>query len=165
MPPIVSLVLIAVFFVLFVLCVIADRHNGSRYIARFETDHPYVTSCGGMHISEKDELIWEVTTTRVPGFKVWKLSDVGQISLFTGEEKNTHYYAFRIKGRDGRLLGGKYYTASKLPVVQHAKRTFVLPDRESLEELADFVVTRGTDVEKVWESQKAMAGAEDGAEE
>ena len=155
MPPIVSLVLIAVFFVLFVLCVIADRHNGSRYIARFETDHPYVTSCGGMHVSNKDELIWEVTTTRVPGFKVWKLSDVGQISLFTGEEKNTQYYAFRILGRDRRPLHGKFYTPSRRPVIQHAKRTFDMPDEQSLNDLARFVFLYGTDVERIEEKDLA----------
>ncbi len=154
MPPLVSLILIAVFTVLFICCVIADRHNGDRFIARFETDHPYVDSYLGMHVSNKDELIWEVTTTREIGYKVWKLSDVGCISLRTGEEKNTEYYAFRILGRDGHLLSGKYYTASKLPVIQHAKRTFVLPDRASLQELSEFVQKHNDAVEVRWEGQK-----------
>jgi hypothetical protein len=154
MPPLVSLILIAVFTVLFICCVIADRHNGDRFIARFETDHPYVDSYLGMHVSNKDELIWEVTTTREIGYKVWKLSDVGCISLRTGEEKNTEYYAFRILGRDGHLLSGKYYTASKLPVIQHAKRTFVLPDRASLQELSEFVRKHNDAVEVRWEGQK-----------
>ena len=151
MPPTAAIVLIAVFTVLFVLCVIADRNNGSKFTDKFEMEHPYRENLAGMHISKNDELIWEVHSGREIGYKVWNLKDVGFVLIRTGEEKNTRYYAFRILGRDRRLLRGKYYTSSKRPVIQHAKRSFDMPDERSLEELADFVIRHGDNVERMYE--------------
>lgn len=147
MPPTAALVLIGIIILLFVWCVIADRHNYDKFVDKFEIEHPYRATQGGMHVSKQDELIWEVVTGREIGYKVWKLKDVGYVETRTGEEKNTRFYAFRILNREKRLLGGKYYTASRRPVLQHAKRTFELPDEQSLRELADFVIAQGDNVE------------------
>lgn len=153
MPPTASIVLIAVFTVLFILCVIADRNNMDKFVDKFEMEHPYLVSHSGMHVSKNGELIWEVHTGREIGYKVWKLQDVGYVLLRTGEEKNTQYYAFRILGRDRRILHGKYYTASRRPVIQHAKRSFDMPDEKSLIELAEFVIRYGENVKQLDESE------------
>lgn len=152
MPPTASLILIAVFTVLFILCVIADRNNSSRFNDKFEMEHPYRASFMGMHVSKNDELIWEVHSGREIGYKVWQLKDVGYILLRTGEEKNTQYYAFRILGRNRKILSGKYYTPSRRPVIQHAKRSFDMPDEQSLSEMADFVIRYGDNVERLTEN-------------
>ena len=155
MPPTVSLILIAVFTVLFIYCVIADRNNSSKFNDKFELEHPYRASFMGMHVSKNDELIWEVHSAREIGYKVWNLKDVGYVLLRTGEEKNTQYYAFRILGRNRKVLSGKYYTPSRRPVIQHAKRSFDMPDEQSLSDLADFVIRYGDGVERLTESELA----------
>ena len=153
MPPTASIILIAVVAVLFVICVIADRNNMDKFVDKFETEHPYLDSLSGMHISKNGELIWEVHTGHVIGYKVWQLKDVGYVLIRTGEEKNTQYYAFRILGRDRKILHGKYYTASRRPVLQHAKRSFDMPDEKSLSELAEFVIRYGDDVKRLDETE------------
>ena len=150
MPTLGAWIAISAVTLLFVICVIADRRdNSEKFITKFSLEHPFVASCGGMHVSKNNELIWESTSGREIGYKVWKLSDVGYITVRTGEEKNTKYYAFRILGRDRRPLGGKFYTSSRRPVLQHAKRTFELPDMASFDELADFVIRYGDNVVKL----------------
>ena len=155
MPPTASIVLIVIFTVLFIICVIADRNNSSKFNDKFEMEHPYRASFMGMHVSKNDELIWEVHNGRELGYKVWNLKDIGYVLLRTGEEKNTQYYAFRILGRDRRPLHGQFYTPSRRPVIQHAKRTFDMPDEQSLNDLARFVFLYGTDVERIEEKDLA----------
>ena len=149
MPPVVSCILISVFFVLFVCCVIADRNSSSLYTVKFELDHPYRASLGGMHLSKQDELIWEFPCGRSVGYKVWNIADVGYVEMHTGAAKQTEYYAFRILDRDRHILKGKYYTPSRRPVYQHARRTFDVPDEKSLNDVARFVMLYGKNVEKV----------------
>ena len=131
-----GLILVAVFAVIIVLCVMADKNANKKFMAKYEAEHQVKDSLGDFTITTNDELIYNLPSGTLAGFKMWRLSDIG--SIVFSRIKGTGLQ-FSVCDHDGKAMKGEYLTPSKKPLKEKAYASFPVKLGQSKEEIAEFI--------------------------
>lgn len=117
----IGIAIVAVIFIAVVACIFADKNTNKKFLAQFYAKHQTKDKYADFTITKNRELIYNLSSGSVAGFKVWKLDDIGRISF---SDLKIVTRQFSIQDRNGKTMKGQYLTPSKKQLKEYKFSSF-----------------------------------------
>ena len=137
---------VIVFTVIIILCVIADSNAKKKFLKMITEDYKPKDKCGRrLFITENADVLLELGSGTLPGYKKWNIEDIAYVGLSTINRKMV---SFCFMDETKKAMKGEYLTPSKKPVTQRGMKAFSPEYYDQLEEIYQFIKKYKPDVQK-----------------
>ena len=144
--PFIGIGLVIAFVVIVILCVIADSNSKKKFLKMITEDYKPKDKCGRrLFITEKNDILFELGSGTLPGYKKWNLDDIVYLGI---SSTNRRMLSFCFMDANKKAMKGEYLTPSKKPVTQRGMKAFAPESYEQLEEIYQFIKKYKPDVQK-----------------
>ena len=134
--PYAGIAIIVGFIIILVLCIIADKNTNKKFQKKFEEEHQIVDSYGSFMITSRGELLYNLPSGTLKGYKAWNLSDITAVSFATIKKAGRR---FSVDDANGKAMKGEYLTPSRKPLKEKAFRQFDVRLGEEVDEIINLI--------------------------
>ena len=145
MKAVLGIALVVGFVVIIVLCVIADKNAGKKFMKKIQDTYQIKDKQGNLIITTNNEILLSLGSGSLPGYKKWNLEDIAYFGMSTLQRTNC---GFSFLDENRKAMKGEYLTPSKKPLVQKGMAAFPARSPEALEEMYAFVKKHKPDLQK-----------------
>lgn len=139
-------ILVIGFVVILVICIIVDKTANKRFLKKIDAKYKPKDSLGGLIITENNEVLLNLPSGTLAGFKLWALEDIAYVGT---SEINRTNLTFSFLDENKKAMKGKYLTPSHKPVLQKGMKAFVPASYNQLDEIYEFIRKYKPDVQKI----------------
>lgn len=137
MKPFVGIGLVIAFVVIIILCVIADSNANKKFSKKISENYKPKEKCGKrLFITENNEVLYELGSGSLAGFKKWNLEDIAYVGI---SATNRRMLSFCFMDENKKAMKGEYLTPSKKPLKERGISAFTPEYFEQLEEIYQFI--------------------------
>lgn len=116
-PQVLGPIIVVAFIAIVVLCVIADKKAGKKFLEKMASEYVPTDSFGDIFTTAKNELLLPLGSGTLPGYKKWNLSEV--VGIKTDSKGN-----FAFLDANNKLMKGEYLSPSKKPLKEKSYVNF-----------------------------------------
>lgn len=132
--------LVVGFVVILVICIIADKNSGKKFIKKIEEQYKIKDSLNMVKITENNEVMIEQKSGTLPGYKTWDIRDIAYMGMNTVPMQASMYkLSFCFLDENKKIMHGKYLTPSKKPVLQYKQSTYSVDKESELDQIYEFL--------------------------
>lgn len=146
MSPI-GIALIVGFIIILVFCIMIDKKGNEKFRIMIEETYPLVESFGSFYVTNNGEVLHELVSGTVLGYKKWNISDIAYIAAHRGQ--------FSFLDKDKKAMRGEYLTPSKKKFLKEKAYTSFNLEMSQVNDFVAFMKKYGAHIQHM-ESGKVV---------